>query len=76
MQVVRGHVCRLGFVFTVESIGSPSGLGYRCGYCGWSVDSLEQCAKYSDRGIPLSWLKRLPPPEELGIAAEREEIAV
>lgn len=71
--VVRGHNCVLelygGVPFTVTALLAPYGGGWHCPKCdrysaGPNAIGAEGLTK-KDCGIPLSWLRRIPPLSEL-----------
>lgn len=70
---------RLGMIFTVKGI-RPSGFHIRCCICKQRVLNAPPGTPATDQGDPtarwpLFWLKRIPPPEELGLLEEKEELA-
>jgi hypothetical protein len=66
VQVVRGHECDLGSTFRVGQIREPTLWGWICPKCSCIDRSPELWADRGDEhGAPLSWLKRIPPLDEL-----------
>lgn len=67
---------RLGMVFRVLAVRTPNGGGFDCGRCRLPAMHMGESAVMhsGECGVPLSWVKRIPPPEELGIVDEREEL--
>lgn len=71
---------RLGMHFQVSRIRTPRAEklgGFMCQVCGWlKVAPDEPCAEgYDANGaLPIAWLKRIPPLEELEGEKRREEI--
>ena len=74
---VRGHECLLarfgGVPFVVGAIVPQSGGGWHCSACGESDIAPEELwaanvtglHRSKSSGIPLGWLKRIPPLSEL-----------
>jgi hypothetical protein len=82
VQVVRGHICDIGRIFIVCRIESFN--WWECPTCGcvssyysdgavWLADGPGN-ADGSGFGALISWCRKIPPPEELGIIAEPTEI--
>lgn len=85
VMVVRGHSCVLehkgGIPFTVTGIKPAIGGGFRCRMCGTrNIASHEYIAaelsfhNHRDCGVPITWLKRIPPLGELDDVKQDEEI--
>ncbi len=79
--LVRGHGCILerhvGRVFTVLGLVAPVGGGWHCTWCHKdSAGPNEIAARINEKpgGIPLSWLKRIPPLSELEGEQSKEEL--
>lgn len=76
---VRGHRCTLdavgGVPFVVDTINPPASVSWHCSRCkSQNVASPEPSVDYGKATIPLSWLKRIPPIEELDSEKRGEEI--
>lgn len=70
VQVVRGHSCELGEVGRVEAL--QTWRWWSCAHCGEGEYGSVFAAKVGTdpadgvaTGYPVSWLKRIPPLEEL-----------
>ena len=83
VMVVRGHECVMqiagGVPFTVTALLSPTGGGWHCPVCnkrnaGPNVVGAEGFRASKGRGLPLHWLKRIPPLSELEGEQRKEEI--
>ena len=74
VMVVRGHACivaRIGGIpFTVLAFMPQIGGGWHCSVCNERDIAQSdligaRLLRHADHGIPLSWLKRIPPLAEL-----------
>ena len=75
VQVVRGHSCLLdaigGQVYVVDALNPPQGGGWHCPVCKQDNAGPDEIGAHAPwmrnprSGIPLSWLKRIPPLDEL-----------
>lgn len=75
VMIVRGHECGLrvrgGIPYRVNGFSDQSGGGWTCNLCGardLAQSDLVAARLWHTRpgaGIPLSWLKRIPPLSEL-----------
>lgn len=87
VMLVRGHKCALDFKggvpWQVTDIRMDEGFGMRCQICGQTgigknalraggMGTPAGVKGHPDGGMPLSWLKRIPPLSELD-AIKREE---
>ena len=70
--IVRGHSCTMeryrGAIFRVAKIVPATGGGWRCVHCKLNDQwGPEPGAYWKEKGgsAPLSWLKRIPPLDEL-----------
>jgi hypothetical protein len=79
VQIV--HQCcsadsELGEIFLVAAITTEPTHCSDCGYFHYGPAAYDvQFPAASDFGaVPLTWLKRIPPPAELGIVDEKEDI--
>lgn len=62
-------------LFTVAEVYTPKWISASCKYCRATLPKNDHATpEVLDIGVPLSWLRRIPPPAELGIVNEREEI--
>lgn len=60
------------YMFVVGAIHRPFPLGTACTYCHTPIGSAMYAVddpRYP--GAPLAWLKRIPPPDELGLEQEK-----
>lgn len=63
-------------IFKVEDMNDgPIGWARTCKGCRNALPNGQFASPSRDVwGAPVSWLKRIPPPEELGVVDEREEL--
>lgn len=75
VQVVRGHECDLGLVFTVASIEHWQ-LGWYCPKCrveSYAPYTAVGPAGFPGDGVDITWLKKIPPLSELeGVKTEED----
>lgn len=85
VQVVRGHQCFIdaigGRIFIVTEIVAQQGGGWFCQRCNTpdlaASDKFGARANWKTRkgaAIPLSWLKRIPPIDELEDEKQKEDL--
>lgn len=82
VMLVRGHECLMarhgGLIFRVAQLVPQRGGGWKCPKCGerdiGKNDAWGAHWTMEDKGIPLSWLKRIPPLDELDDVQRDEEI--
>ena len=80
--MVRGHECGMkiasGIPFVVTALLRPIGGGWHCDHCNTDSAGPNEVAaegfSKKGRGLPLSWLKRIPPLDELEFEQRKEEI--
>lgn len=83
VMVVRGHECVLrlkgGIPWRVMEFSNQRGGGWHCAKCDtYGIAPEEKVAAVAPwnnkpgNGIPVGWLRRIPPPEELGIRTADE----
>lgn len=81
VMMVRGHECVLaragGRPFVVTALVHPWGGGWHCGIChkdSAGPNEIGAAGLGRGDGIPISWLKRIPPLDELESEKRDEEI--
>lgn len=70
------HECcqQIGLLGRIRQVTKIQVSPTRCPYCGDYDAGVHVLSATSNNGVPIHWVKRIPPPDELGIVDEHEEL--